>query len=245
MFQIGFNKCGTTSLHEFFEKAGLRSIHWGEGYLAPRMEENIKAGRRAISGYEEYDAFTNMDYFCEHREVEIGRQQFQVLAKQEPDARFILNIRDVGAWIRSRTRMGQNRKPIATELAPSGKEEPCPRRLAACCVSIPSIEMVRRYHGFESHAQVVDLWRRRWFEHIAAVQKAIPASRLLVFDIKEDDPVSLCRFLNLPDDMAREYGHANPTTPGWVQATARWVPAPMKQLIPKELKDRGKVLLGR
>ena len=53
VFQIGFNKCGTTSLHQFFQRSGLRSVHWDGGYLAPRMEDNIRAGRRAIAGYEE------------------------------------------------------------------------------------------------------------------------------------------------------------------------------------------------
>ena len=98
VFAVGFNKCGTTSLHHFFGAAGPRSLHWRENADAKpsalEMQANLMAGRRIMAGFEDYQAFSNLDYFCEHKHIEIGRH-FRVLMDQEPDARFILNVREV------------------------------------------------------------------------------------------------------------------------------------------------------
>ena len=42
IFQIGFNKCATVSLHKFFESNGLKSIHWDKGRLAKTIYKNSK-----------------------------------------------------------------------------------------------------------------------------------------------------------------------------------------------------------
>ena len=105
IFVVGFHKCGTTSLHHFFRACGLRSIHFREteksAPYALAIRDNMAAGRRAIAGFEQYDAFTNMDYFCGHEHIEIGRD-FRRLMADEPEALFILNVRDVDKWVKSR-----------------------------------------------------------------------------------------------------------------------------------------------
>ena len=58
-FQIGFRKCGTTTLWDFFNRNGIPAVHWDEGDLARRMRDNLEAGRRVLDGYDErYAAFT-------------------------------------------------------------------------------------------------------------------------------------------------------------------------------------------
>lgn len=43
-FQIGFHRCGTTSLWRFFERNGIPTVHFDKGNLARRMRDNIEAG---------------------------------------------------------------------------------------------------------------------------------------------------------------------------------------------------------
>ena len=105
IFVIGFNRCGTTSLHRFFVAAGRRSIHWDYGRLAQAMERNA-AGRRVIAGYDDYDVYSDLYYACVHG-VHEANQHYRLLAEQEPDALFILNVRDVERWLRSRAYWSQ------------------------------------------------------------------------------------------------------------------------------------------
>ena len=36
IFQIGFNRCGTGSLYNFFKENGFISIHWDSGEIAKK-----------------------------------------------------------------------------------------------------------------------------------------------------------------------------------------------------------------
>ena len=38
IFQIGFNKCGTTSIHRMLVANGINSVHWDKG----RLSKSIK-----------------------------------------------------------------------------------------------------------------------------------------------------------------------------------------------------------
>jgi cytidyltransferase-like protein len=100
IFQIGFNKCGTTSLHEFLIKNGLYSIHWDDGNLARKIIENFNRKRPLLSGYEEYDAFLDMESVDD--DIHIYLTHFKMLDSQYPNSKFILNIRNVDDWILSR-----------------------------------------------------------------------------------------------------------------------------------------------
>ena len=60
IFQIGFNKCGTRTIHRYLARNGVRSLHWDAGRLAKRMYANLAEGRELLAGYEEFDAFTDM-----------------------------------------------------------------------------------------------------------------------------------------------------------------------------------------
>ena len=102
IFQIGFNKCGTRTIHQYFCDNGIRSVHWDEGRLAQRMFKNLSDGESLLAGYEEYDVFTDMEFLSESGVFLEGYKLFPFLAAQYPDAVFILNTRDRESWIRSR-----------------------------------------------------------------------------------------------------------------------------------------------
>ena len=62
VFQIGFNKCGTSTLHRFFELNGFRSVHWDRGTLAQRLYRNLTEGKSLIAGYEHFETFADMEH---------------------------------------------------------------------------------------------------------------------------------------------------------------------------------------
>jgi hypothetical protein len=79
IFCIGFNKTGTSSLHALFRREGFRSHH---GPTWRNMEENLLA---------RYDCFSD------------GRpDDFSELDRRYPRSQFILNVRDLDAWLGSR-----------------------------------------------------------------------------------------------------------------------------------------------
>ena len=63
-FQIGFMKCGTTSIAAFFNRNGIPCVHYDQGRLGRTMQRNQLRGIPLLTGYDDrYQAFTNMEYF--------------------------------------------------------------------------------------------------------------------------------------------------------------------------------------
>ena len=102
IFQIGFNKCGTSTIHRYLRANGVKCVHWDDGRLAQRMFANLANGDNLMAGYEGFDAFTDMEYIDQVGTLLEGYKLFPYLAAQYPDAVFILNTRDRESWIRSR-----------------------------------------------------------------------------------------------------------------------------------------------
>ena len=67
------------------------------------MYANLAEGRELLAGYEEFDAFTDMEYLDEFGTTYLeGYKLYPHLAAQYPNAVFILNTRNREDWIRSR-----------------------------------------------------------------------------------------------------------------------------------------------
>lgn len=237
IFIIGFNRCGTVSLHEFFKRAGLRSIHCDEGRLAVTMTRNALAGERVIAGYENYDVFSDMYYACVHGIFE-ANEHFREIAKQEPEARFILNVRNVDSWVKSRSYwhdMGLGPYPADCDMECNPP---------ACRLEL--VEAHRRHFGYSSVEEVFRHWRNQWQAHLMATREYLPPERLLVFDIERDDPVSLCRFAGFSDSYARYWKRRNrslrmPTT----ARLARRIPWRLAKFIPRPIRNGARFLSSR
>jgi len=100
IFQIGFNKCGTVSIYNFFESNGLKPIHWDMGMLATTIKRNHELKYPLLSGYEDYDCFTDMEEVQSNTFIHLTH--YKELDKQYPNSKFILNIRPIDKWINSR-----------------------------------------------------------------------------------------------------------------------------------------------
>jgi hypothetical protein len=169
IFQIGFNRCGTSSLHVFFRKNGIPAVHWDQGRIALAFRNRMAAAEDPVADYPHILAFTDMMWIGEQVLIE-AYKHFDYLHRFHPQARFILNTRDRENWIRSRQR----------HIFPM---EP---RYAAVL-------------GLGSAEQVWDYWRREWEDHHRYVRAYFEGTdRLLVFDIEKDEPAKLVEFLK-PD----------------------------------------------
>jgi hypothetical protein len=161
IFLIGFNKCGTTTIHRYFAANGIRSVHWDKGRLAKRVFHNIARGDPLLAGYENFDAFTDMEYLDDRGAYHLEAYKlFPYLAAQYPDAVFILNTRDREAWIRSRLRQ--------------------PNYAARA----------RKHHRVASDKELADIWRADWDHHHRRVTEFFSRGtyRFLVCHIETDLP---------------------------------------------------------
>lgn len=136
IFQIGFNRCGTRSIHGFLAANGMRGVHWENGRVARRMFVNLSEGRPLLAGLEQFDVFTDMEMLTRDVFLE-AYKLFPILLAQHPDAVFILNTREREAWIRSR--MGH--------------------------AGGSYLERFKAYLGGASQAAVADAWRADWERH--------------------------------------------------------------------------------
>ena len=232
---IGPNKCGTTSLAHFLRRAGWDTIHWRESDtaepMALRMYINTRFGRPMCTGFERYNALINMDYFCEHHEIEMGRYLHLWLEEEPADTLFIYPIRSVDAWIRSRLQLGWQNEP---------RGGPAPAPLKYClwswgCLSRASfVRNYARRYGMETVDQVARHLRTVWYSRLAYAKRVIPPERLLVLDIDRPDAgVALADFLGLPPDHARYWTHENRTPSRRVQKLWKLVPIGMRRRFPR------------
>jgi len=93
VFQIGFNKCATQSLADFFLQNGHKSVHWGRGKWNEFFVENQKNGKPLCEGADDIVFWSDIGFL---------QRQFQIFAEQYPDSKFIYNVRNIDNWIKSR-----------------------------------------------------------------------------------------------------------------------------------------------
>jgi len=196
VFQIGFNKCGTRSLFRFFLANGLPSVHFvrGEGnrklseipgVVARDMLINMTTGRRPFEGYEEFVLFTDI-MGPPNNPIFEGQFYFKEIYDAYPNAVFILNTRNEDDWVHSRLQHGKG-------------------RLA---------EKFQKHYHLKDESEVIDLWRRQWRAHHAAVTKFFSDKKdqFIYFDIDRHDGTMLAEALSpyYTLDPAK-WGHFNKT----------------------------------
>lgn len=140
IFQIGFNKCGTASLHHFFKKNGLVSAHFEGGLLAETIFSNAENNMPLLSGIEQFDAYTDMEHITEHGYKYVAEKYFKQLYEQYPDSVFILNTRNIEQWLSSRIK--HNKGSYLTRYR--------------CIMDVQSHE-------------IIEHWRKEYQEHVSEV----------------------------------------------------------------------------
>jgi glycogen synthase len=191
IWAIGFNKCGTTTIFEFFNKNGIPSMHHGKkGHLATSIYQNHLDGKMLLSDeYSKYKAFFDIENIYADPPIYITQTLFKELDKNYPGSKFILNTRDKSDWIKSRR----------SHVDPTNNK----RYVDVLCES----------YGI-NEAELIARWSKEWDAHHAAVTEYFKdrPQDLLVFDIDNDSPEKICEFFK--DMIALDpslYGHHNKT----------------------------------
>jgi hypothetical protein len=102
IFQIGFSRCGTTSIHDFFLQNGLKSTHCivpnSKFSIRNHIIYNYKSNKRLLSGLEDYDCFTDFMNLAFPIPIE---KILNLINIQYPGSKFIYNLRNVEDWLMS------------------------------------------------------------------------------------------------------------------------------------------------
>ena len=178
VFIIGFNKCGTKSLHHFFQSNFYLSAHsttltakkLGGLPLAKVMQRNFENQKPLLTGLAQYDVFSDMVYLTDSEHIE-ANGFFKEFEAQYPSAYFILNDRPVEKWISSR---------LHHEGGPRGS-------------------FVARYANASNIAQsdAPARWRALYSSHKAQVLAYFAGNpRFLHFCIERHGPQELSNFLH-------------------------------------------------
>ncbi len=179
VFGIGPNKTGTQSLYQWFVKNNVEARQYayknGESYktLASSIAANQQQGKPLIP-HELNDVvgFFDMEDVYLQPPVFIWRDYYKVLDKQYPGSKFILHTRDREAWIASRL---AHVDPIK---------------------NIPYVEVLSAQYNM-SCDELINLWRKEWDEHHAAVKEYFKdrPNDLIIFNVETDNPLILSKFL--------------------------------------------------
>lgn len=179
VFVIGFNKTGTTSLHEFFRGNGFPAIHWDRGRLARRMLLNCLEDRRILHGYDHrYRVFSDMVAQTRRLRLE-ANALFRVLDRDYPDSFFLHNTRRLEDWVDSRAAKTFGRYGGCTNL-----------------------ELEMGILNTSDPREAIDTWIRDREAHAAAVRRYFGGrERFLEVDIADADlPAKLAGWLGMPLD---------------------------------------------
>jgi hypothetical protein len=106
IFCIGLNKTGTLSLHEALETLGYKSLHHGGLETMELVERALEEGNPLLTYLDpSYDAFSDIFGLT---------YDFYIADVQYPGSRFILTVRDLEDWLKSRRRHVERNQRAAT-----------------------------------------------------------------------------------------------------------------------------------
>lgn len=183
IFLIGFNKCGTTSFHNFFEANGIASVHWAGNELARCLRRNCRLPwvpplwriDRWLA-YGDLIAVPGTPWGADRPyagPLIEANGLFPKLHKAYPRSLFILNTRDPDAWVRSRLVHDKGR-----------------------FASVYLEEL--RHRGVTNQEALKDFWLQQWHQHHNNVRtyfRQHPGARFLEFKLGRSDPQELIALL--------------------------------------------------
>jgi hypothetical protein len=187
VFQIGFNKCGTRSFCHLFESSSYKALHWANGKIARDIKRSFEAGVAPLQEWPDVAMFCDMEQINRVNGPLIeGYRYFEYLHKSFPDAKFILNTRDVEDWLFSR--VDHNKGTY--------------------------LDHYRRHFKLKRTRDVMNRWREDWVAQHAAVRAyfADHPGALVEYDITNDKVEKLHAFFAPDFDLTKgEWSHVGKT----------------------------------
>eukprot|EP01083_Nonionella_stella_P032111 87864_1 len=161
IFEIGFHKCGTRTMHSFMKSNGIPSIHWARGQIRSVMIQRY-FGNESLLTNEYLRNYIYYSDFVAYAPMSDGVFLWQVLFNESKDSKFVILIRNINHWLRSRY------------FHPG------------------MVEGRRRHNPHITDIEIVNAWKREWYRYYCLVfdffEKMNASNRLLLFDI-EADPI--------------------------------------------------------
>jgi hypothetical protein len=191
IFQIGFNKCGTSSLYRLFSEytePNIRSVHWDYGRLALSMYNNLKKGRPMLFDYQGFQFFSDMEAFV-HDEKSWKYyylfKNFDIIDTQYPNSKFILNTRPISRWITSRLNHINGYRIYENQI--QAIENGGQTYMASCM----------DFYQTKDPSKILSIWTEEWQNHHERVREYFKdrPKDLLVFDIELDNVEKIKEFL--------------------------------------------------
>jgi hypothetical protein len=106
VFGIGFYKTGTTTLYHALRALGYHTVNGDKPGSYPGADDGATLIRRIDAGDFKLPTFVMFDAFTDNPYFRIWREAYA----QFPDARYILTVRDEGAWIASCVKFFRHRR---------------------------------------------------------------------------------------------------------------------------------------
>jgi glycogen synthase len=201
IFQLGFNKCGSQTIHNYLWLNGVKCLHYGNvsGSIARRIMANFTRGEPLIGPeYDQYYGFFDMEDPYAQPPIYIAPEMFRLLDQQYKDSKFILNTRPKENWIRSR---------LSHVDQTNGK-----RYVDAL------LDFYRRQNPNFTEVDLIELWSKQWDEHHAAVLDYFKDRPQDLLIINIDEGTDLEKGQKIADFFAGRYmldpnkfGHLNRT----------------------------------
>lgn len=96
IFNVDFNKSGTTSLSKAMEILGFKALHYTYNgkKIADIIQNNKENNKKLLDGLDDYEFFSDFG----------GTKFYKELDKQYPCSKFILTIRELNSWLISKER---------------------------------------------------------------------------------------------------------------------------------------------
>ncbi|WP_280570597.1 tetratricopeptide repeat protein [Chromohalobacter sp. 296-RDG] len=183
IFQIGFNKCATTSFWKLFEKSKIPSMHWEGGSIAEQFFERMHRNEDPFMDFKNIIGFTDMNKVTEKYILE-PYKEYEYIYHHYPDAYYILNTRSMEKWLRSR----MNHRALAE------------RYMSALDLTETELLAYWKKEWIEHHNNT-----KRFFEDKGA--------NFIVYDIEKDTPEKIANFLKNDYKIdTSQFGQHNQTT---------------------------------
>lgn len=97
IFQIGMHKTATCAINAAFNALHIPSMHVGPGPLQSVFEECVDQGKP----YKHFKAFTDFLWIHDEKAYSVAEARVKNLRKIYPNAKFLLNVRNVDEWLHS------------------------------------------------------------------------------------------------------------------------------------------------
>jgi hypothetical protein len=188
IFQIGFNRCATTSLYHLFLDLGYSAIHNDHGGVARQIEDSLrKNGVVDLGTYESYQVLTDMEFVSPWR-VAYGFKRFEEIENAYPNCKFIYNTRPLEDWINSRWYLNNGRYR----------------------------EKWRKYLCNVDDQAIADYWRWEWIAHDRKVREYFRnKNNMFEYVMGETRIDSMLRFLEVDAECIPSLERKNVMRAAW------------------------------